>query len=52
MEDSESRYQNYECFDQGSNGINSALYDCSTGYTGSNNRPRVSEATSYYIEVD
>ena len=50
MEDSESRYQNYECFDQGSNGINSALYDCSTGYTGSNNRLRVSEATSYYIE--
>ena len=33
-----------------SNGINSALYDCSTGYTGSNNRLRVSEATSYYIE--
>ena len=50
IEDSESRYQNYECFDQGSNGINSALYDCSTGYTGSNNRLRVSEATSYYIE--
>ena len=50
MEDSESRYQNYECFDQGSNGINSALYDCSTGYTGSNNRLRVSEANSYYIE--
>ena len=50
MEDSESRYQNYECFDQGGNGINSALYDCSTGYTGSNNRLRVSEATSYYIE--
>ena len=50
MEDSESRYQNYECFDKGSNGINSALYDCSTGYTGSNNRLRVSEATSYYIE--
>ena len=50
MEDSESRYQNYECFDQGSNSINSALYGCSTGYTGSNNRLRVSEATSYYIE--
>ena len=50
MEDSESRYQNYECFDQGSNGINSALYNCSTGYTGSNNRLRVSESTSYYIE--
>lgn len=50
MEDSESRYQNYECFDQGSNGTNSALYDCSTGYTGSNNRLSVSEATSYYIE--
>ena len=50
IEDSESRYQNYECFDQGSNGINSALYDCSTGYTGSNNRLRVSEAASYYIE--
>ena len=50
MEDSESRYQNYECFDQGSNGINSSLYSCSTGYTGSNNRLRVSEASSYYIE--
>ena len=50
MEDSESRYQNYECFDQGGNGINSALYNCSTGYTGSNNRLRVSKSTSYYIE--
>ena len=50
MEDSESRYQDYECFDQGENGINSALYSCSSGYTGSNNRLRVSKATSFYIE--
>lgn len=50
MEDSESRYQNYECFDQGANGSNSALYGCSTGYTGSNNRLRVSKASSYYTE--
>ena len=51
MEDSESRYQNYECFDQSANGTNSALYGgCATDYKGSNNRLRVSEATSYYIE--
>jgi Fe(3+) dicitrate transport protein len=50
MEDSESRYQNYECFDQSANGTNSALYACSSGYTGSNNRLRVSKATSFYIE--
>ena len=50
MEDSESRYQEYECFDQSASGVNSALYSCGTGYTGSNNRLRESEATSYYIE--
>ena len=50
MEDSESRYQSYECFDQSATGVNSALVSCSTGYTGSNNRLRVSEATSFYIE--
>jgi Fe(3+) dicitrate transport protein len=50
MEDSESRYQSYECFDQSATGTNSALVSCGTNYTGSNNRLRVSEATSYYIE--
>jgi len=50
MEDSESRYQKYECFDQSATGTNSALYACSSGFTGSNNRLRVSEATSFYIE--
>ena len=50
MEDSESRYQEYECFDQSASGTNSSLYSCSTGFTGSNNRLRVSEATSFYIE--
>ena len=49
MEDSESRYQKYECFDSHENG-NSALRPCSTGFTGSNNRLRVSEATSFYVE--
>jgi len=50
MEDSESRLQSYECFDQSSSGTNSALVSCSSGYTGSNNRLRVSQATSFYIE--
>ena len=50
MEDSESRYQSYECFDQSATGTNTALYACSSGYSGSNNRLRVSEATSFYIE--
>ncbi len=51
MEDSESRYQKYECFDQSANGTNSALYGgCATDYKGSNNRLRVSEATSFYVE--
>ena len=50
MEDSESRLQSYECFDQSSSGTNSSLTSCSTGYKGSNNRLRVSEATSFYIE--
>ena len=50
MDDSESRYQDYECFDQSANGTNSALRSCSTGYTGSNNRLRESQATSFYIE--
>jgi Fe(3+) dicitrate transport protein len=50
MDDSESRYQDYECFDQSANGTNSALRSCSTGYTGSNNRLRESQATSLYIE--
>ena len=50
MEDSESRYQKYECFDQSATGTNSALYACSSGFTGSYNRLRVSEATSFYIE--
>lgn len=50
MDDSESRYQDYECFDQSANGTNSTLRSCSTGYTGSNNRLRESQATSFYIE--
>ena len=50
MEDSESRLQNYECFNQSGNGTNSALISCGTNYTGSNNRLRVSEASSYYLE--
>ena len=41
MEDSESRYQSYECFDQSATGTNSALVSCGTNYTGSNNRLRV-----------
>jgi Fe(3+) dicitrate transport protein len=50
MEDSESRYQSYECFDQSAIGTNSTLSSCGTNYVGSNNRLRVSEASSYYIE--
>ena len=50
MDDSESRYQDYECFDQSDSGTNSALRSCGTGYTGSNNRLRESNATSFYIE--
>ena len=50
MDDSESRYQDYECFDQSASGTNSVLRSCGTGYTGSNNRLRKSNATSFYIE--
>ena len=50
MDDSESRYQDYECFDQSASGTNSALRSCGTGYTSSNNRLRESNATSFYIE--
>ena len=50
MDDSESRYQDYECFDQSASGTNSTLRSCGTGYTGSNNRLRESNATSFYIE--
>ena len=50
MEDYESRLQNYECFDQSADGKNSALSPCSTGWTGSNNRLRETEATSYFVQ--
>ena len=50
MEDYESRLQNYECFDQGADGKNSALSPCSTGWTGSNNRLRETDATSYFVQ--
>ena len=50
MDDSESRYQDYECFDQSASGTNSVLRSCGTGYAGSNNRLRESNATSFYIE--
>ena len=50
MEDSESRLQHYECFDQSAIGTNSALYTCSTGWSGSNNRLRETDATSFYIQ--
>ena len=50
MEDSESRLQNYECFDQSASGKNSLLSPCSTGWTGSNNRLRETDATSYFIQ--
>ena len=50
MEDYESRLQNYECFDQSAEGKNSALSPCSTGWTGSNNRLRETDATSYFVQ--
>ena len=50
MEDYESRLQNYECFDQSADGKNSALFPCSTGWTGSNNRLRETDATSYFVQ--
>tara|TARA_E500000331_G_scaffold144634_1_gene140858 strand:- start:209 stop:2356 length:2148 start_codon:yes stop_codon:yes gene_type:complete len=50
MEDYESRLQNYECFDQSADGKNSALSPCSTGWTGSNNRLRETDATSYFVQ--
>jgi len=50
MEDSESRLQNYECFDQSASGVNSALSPCSTGWTGSNNRLRETDASSYFFQ--
>ncbi len=50
MEDYESRLQNYECFDQSADGKNSALSSCSTGWTGSNNRLRETDATSYFVQ--
>ena len=50
MEDYESRLQNYECFDQSADGENSALSPCSTGWTGSNNRLRETDATSYFVQ--
>ena len=50
MEDSESRLQSYECTDQGSNGNLSALVSCSTGFTGSNNRLRVTQATAWFVQ--
>jgi Fe(3+) dicitrate transport protein len=50
MEDYESRLQNYECFDQSSDGKNSALSPCSTGWTGSNNRLRETDASSYFVQ--
>ena len=50
MEDYESRLQNYECFDQTVTGQNSVLSPCSTGWTGSNNRLRETEGTSYFVQ--
>ena len=50
MEDYESRLQNYECFDQSADGKNSVLSPCSTGWTGSNNRLRETDATSYFVQ--
>ena len=50
MEDYESRLQSYECFDQSADGKNSALSPCSTGWTGSNNRLRETDATSYFVQ--
>ena len=50
LEDYESRMQGYECFQQSSSGTNSALYDCGTGFTSSNNRLRETDATSYFVQ--
>ena len=50
MEDSESRLQSYECTNQSVGGALSALVSCSTGFTGSNNRYRTTEATSWFIQ--
>ena len=50
LEDYESRDQGYECFEQRADGTNSALYVCGTGFTGSNNRLRETEATSYFLQ--
>ena len=50
LEDYESRDQGYECFQQRSDGTNSALYVCGSGFTGSNNRLRETEATSYFLQ--
>ena len=50
LEDYESRDQGYECFQQRSNRTNSALYVCGSGFTGSNNRLRETEATSYFLQ--
>ena len=49
MEDSESRIQAHEYADQAADGSLSALYGY-VGLSGSNNRLRVSEASSYYLE--
>ena len=50
MEDSESRLQSYECTNQSVGGALSALVSCSTGFTGSNNRLRTTEATSWFLQ--
>ena len=50
LEDYESRMQGYECFQQSASGTNSALYDCGTGFTSSNNRLRETDATSYFVQ--
>jgi Fe(3+) dicitrate transport protein len=50
MEDSESRLQSYECTNQSAGGALSALVSCSTGFTGSNNRLRTTEATSWFLQ--
>ena len=50
LEDYESRDQGYECFQQRGDGTNSALYVCGSGFTGSNNRLRETEATSYFLQ--
>ena len=50
MEDSESRFQWYECFDQLAASSNSALYSCGTGYSGGNNRLRETTASSFFLQ--